>query len=118
MGLALEEAQRMKLPLPGLTLVHAIYVRAQQLGYGRKGTQALYLALEEMAKTPDSLLRLVEVLRRISFSVSRSDASVTPTPTPNSISRPFCVRVIDDAEDLVRLFRRRARSRCTWPKSE
>lgn len=50
MALALEEAQRMQLPLPGLALVHAIYVRAQQLGYGRKGTQALYLALDEMAK--------------------------------------------------------------------
>jgi 3-hydroxyisobutyrate dehydrogenase len=50
MGLALDEAERMKLQLPGLTLVRAIYVRAQQLGYGRKGTQALYLALDEMAK--------------------------------------------------------------------
>ena len=50
MGLALDEAERMKLQLPGLTLVRAIYVRAQQLGYGRKGTQALYLALDEMSK--------------------------------------------------------------------
>jgi 3-hydroxyisobutyrate dehydrogenase len=50
MSLALDEAERMKLQLPGLTLVRAIYVRAQQLGYGRKGTQALYLALDEMAK--------------------------------------------------------------------
>ena len=50
MGIALEEAARMQLPLPGLTLVHSIYTRAQQLGYGRKGTQALYLALEEMGK--------------------------------------------------------------------
>jgi 3-hydroxyisobutyrate dehydrogenase len=48
MGIALEECRRMKLKLPGLTMVHAIYQRAQQLGYGRKGTQALYLALEEM----------------------------------------------------------------------
>jgi 3-hydroxyisobutyrate dehydrogenase len=52
MGIALEEAARMKLTLPGLTLVHAIYVRAQQLGYGRKGTQALYLALDEMSRQP------------------------------------------------------------------
>lgn len=50
MGIALEEAARMELPLPGLKLVHSIYTRAQQLGYGRKGTQALYLALDEMAK--------------------------------------------------------------------
>jgi 3-hydroxyisobutyrate dehydrogenase len=48
MGIALEECRRMKLKLPGLTMVHAIYQQAQQLGYGRKGTQALYLALEEM----------------------------------------------------------------------
>ena len=54
MGLALEEARRMQLPLPGLTLVHAIYVRTQELGYGRKGTQALYLALDEMARRPDA----------------------------------------------------------------
>jgi 3-hydroxyisobutyrate dehydrogenase len=54
MGLALEEARRMHLPLPGLTLVHAIYVRTQQLGYGRKGTQALYLALDEMARQSDA----------------------------------------------------------------
>jgi 3-hydroxyisobutyrate dehydrogenase len=50
MGLALEEAARMRLPLPGLALVHQIYRRVQALGYGRKGTQALYLALDEMAK--------------------------------------------------------------------
>jgi 3-hydroxyisobutyrate dehydrogenase len=48
MGIALEECRRMKLKLPGLTMVHALYQRAQQLGYGRKGTQALYRALEEM----------------------------------------------------------------------
>lgn len=48
MGIALEECRRMKLKLPGLTLVHSIYQRTQQLGLGRKGTQALYLALEEM----------------------------------------------------------------------
>ncbi len=50
MGIALEECRRMQLKLPGLTMVHALYQRAQQLGYGRKGTQALYLALEEMNK--------------------------------------------------------------------
>jgi 3-hydroxyisobutyrate dehydrogenase len=48
MGVALEECRRMQLKLPGLTLVHAIYQRTQQLGYGHKGTQALLLALEEM----------------------------------------------------------------------
>ena len=49
MGIALEECRRMGLKLPGLTLVHSIYQRTQQLGLGRKGTQALYLALEEMS---------------------------------------------------------------------
>lgn len=48
MGLALDEASRMKLNLPGLTLVHELYQRVQALGHGRKGTHALYLALEEM----------------------------------------------------------------------
>jgi 3-hydroxyisobutyrate dehydrogenase len=48
MGLALDEARRMHLTLPGLTLVHDLYQRVQALGHGRKGTHALYLALEEM----------------------------------------------------------------------
>lgn len=48
MGIALEECRRMKVKLPGLTMVHSIYQQAQQLGYGRQGTQALYLTLEEM----------------------------------------------------------------------
>ena len=55
MGLALEEARRMGISLPGLGLVHEIYQRVQALGHGRKGTHALMLALEEMsrgAKTP------------------------------------------------------------------
>lgn len=50
MGIALEEAKRMQLPLPGLALVHQLYVSVQALGAGRKGTQALYLALKNMAK--------------------------------------------------------------------
>ena len=49
MGIALEEAQRMQLSLPGLALVHQLYVTVQALGAGRKGTQALYLALQRMA---------------------------------------------------------------------
>lgn len=48
MGIALEECRRMNLKLPGLTLVHSLYQRAQQLGHGRKGTHALFLALDEM----------------------------------------------------------------------
>ena len=49
MSIALEEAQRMQLSLPGLALVHQLYVTVQALGAGRKGTQALYLALQRMA---------------------------------------------------------------------
>jgi len=49
MGIALTEAQRMHLSLPGLALVHQLYLSVQALGAGRKGTQALYLALQHMA---------------------------------------------------------------------
>ncbi|MFQ5834568.1 MAG: NAD(P)-dependent oxidoreductase [bacterium] len=49
MAIALEEAQKMHLSLPGLALVHQLYVSVQALGAGRKGTQALYLALQRLA---------------------------------------------------------------------
>jgi 3-hydroxyisobutyrate dehydrogenase len=49
MGLALEEASRMGLVLPGLTLVHQLYQTVQSLGHGRSGTHALMLALESLA---------------------------------------------------------------------
>ncbi len=49
MGIALEEARRMEISLPGLALVNQIYVSVKALGYGKKGTQALMLALEKMA---------------------------------------------------------------------
>ncbi|HUK83615.1 MAG TPA: NAD(P)-dependent oxidoreductase [Verrucomicrobiae bacterium] len=49
MGIALDEAQRMNLQLPGLALVHELYRKVQALGYGKCGTHALYLALEQMA---------------------------------------------------------------------
>ncbi len=51
MGLALEEAKRMGLVLPGLTLVHQLYQTVQTLGHGRSGTHALMLALEALAQT-------------------------------------------------------------------
>jgi 3-hydroxyisobutyrate dehydrogenase len=50
MGIALEEARRMELKLPGLELAHNLYRHVQTLGYGRKGTHALMLALAEMSK--------------------------------------------------------------------
>jgi 3-hydroxyisobutyrate dehydrogenase len=51
MGIALEEATRMGLTLPGLTLVHELYQTVHTLGHGRSGTHALMLALEELSKT-------------------------------------------------------------------
>jgi 3-hydroxyisobutyrate dehydrogenase len=50
MSLALEEAKRMGLVLPGLTLVHQLYQTVQTLGHGRSGTHALMLALEALAQ--------------------------------------------------------------------
>jgi 3-hydroxyisobutyrate dehydrogenase len=49
MGVALEEARRMELSLPGLALVQQLYQSVSALGYAEKGTQALMLALENMA---------------------------------------------------------------------
>ncbi len=48
MGIALDEARRMNLKLPGLELAFELYQKTQQLGFGRKGTQALLLALRNM----------------------------------------------------------------------
>jgi 3-hydroxyisobutyrate dehydrogenase len=48
MGIALAEAGRMKLSMPGLALVHQLYVAMQAQGHGRKGTHALMLALEHL----------------------------------------------------------------------
>jgi 3-hydroxyisobutyrate dehydrogenase len=49
MEIALEEAKRMEIVLPGLTLVHQLYQTVHTLGHGRSGTQALILALEALA---------------------------------------------------------------------
>jgi len=49
MGIALAEADRMNLALPGLALVHQLYVALRAQGHGRKGTQALVLALEQLS---------------------------------------------------------------------
>ncbi|MBY0523666.1 MAG: NAD(P)-dependent oxidoreductase [Gemmataceae bacterium] len=49
MGIALAEAKRMNLALPGLALAHQLYVALQAQGHGRKGTQALLLALETLS---------------------------------------------------------------------
>ncbi len=52
MQIALDEARRMRLPLPGLALVHQLYTAVQAQGHGRAGTHALILALEHMAGHP------------------------------------------------------------------
>jgi 3-hydroxyisobutyrate dehydrogenase len=49
MGIALEEAKRMDLALPGLALANQLYIALKAQGYGRKGTQALMLALEQIS---------------------------------------------------------------------
>jgi 3-hydroxyisobutyrate dehydrogenase len=49
MGVALEEAKRMNLSLPGLALANQLYLAVQAQGWGRKGTHALMLALEQLA---------------------------------------------------------------------
>lgn len=51
MGIALKESARMGLSLPGLALVHQLYLAVKALGHGRDGTQALVLALEKMSRT-------------------------------------------------------------------
>lgn len=49
MGIALEESRRMGLSLPGLALSQQLYLAVKAQGYGRKGTQALLLALEHLS---------------------------------------------------------------------
>ncbi len=49
MGIALDEAKRLNLSLPGLALANQLYLAVQAQGYGRKGTHALMLALEHLA---------------------------------------------------------------------
>ena len=49
MGIALAEAERMNLCLPGLALAKQLYESVRAQGYGRKGTQALLLALESIS---------------------------------------------------------------------
>src|ERR1700722_14294914 len=49
MGIALEESKKMGIAMPGLALAHQLYIALQAQGYGRKGTQALMLALEHIS---------------------------------------------------------------------
>ncbi|MDZ7617486.1 MAG: NAD(P)-dependent oxidoreductase [Patescibacteria group bacterium] len=49
MGIALDEAKRMGLSLPGLALAHQLYLALKAQGHGRKGTHALQLALASLS---------------------------------------------------------------------
>jgi 3-hydroxyisobutyrate dehydrogenase len=49
MGIALKEAERLNVALPGLALAQQLYISLKAQGHGRKGTQALMLALENLS---------------------------------------------------------------------
>jgi 3-hydroxyisobutyrate dehydrogenase len=49
LGIALAEAKRMGLCLPGLALANQLYLSLMAHGHGRDGTQALHLALSAMS---------------------------------------------------------------------
>ena len=48
MGIALDEAKRMDLSLPGLALAHQLYLAVKAQGHAKLGTHALALALESL----------------------------------------------------------------------
>jgi 3-hydroxyisobutyrate dehydrogenase len=49
MGIALSEARRMNLSLPGLALAEQLYVALIAQGHGRQGTHSLILGLAAMS---------------------------------------------------------------------
>jgi len=49
MGIALSEAKRMNISLPGLALAHQLYIALAAQGHARDGTHALQLALASLA---------------------------------------------------------------------
>jgi 3-hydroxyisobutyrate dehydrogenase len=49
MGIALAEAERMGIALPGLALAHQLYLALAAQGHARDGTHALQLALTSLA---------------------------------------------------------------------
>ena len=49
LGIALEEAGRLSLCLPGLALARQLYEAVRAIGHGRSGSQALLLALEGLS---------------------------------------------------------------------
>ena len=55
LGIALSEAARMQLALPGLALAHQLYVAVQAQGHGQLGTHALVKALASLSAVDESL---------------------------------------------------------------
>jgi 3-hydroxyisobutyrate dehydrogenase len=49
LGIAVQESHAMNLDLPGLALVKSLYEKVRDAGFGKKGTQALLFALDELA---------------------------------------------------------------------
>jgi 3-hydroxyisobutyrate dehydrogenase len=49
MGIALGEASRLQIALPGLALAHQLYVALQAQGGGSDGTQSLIRALSSLS---------------------------------------------------------------------
>lgn len=54
LGIALEESKRMNLSMPGLGLAEQLYRAVIAQGYGRKGTQALLLTLEQLSDVKEN----------------------------------------------------------------
>ena len=50
MGIALAEARRMNLVLPGAALAEQLYVAVRSQGLGRKGTQSLAVVIAQLAQ--------------------------------------------------------------------
>ncbi len=57
MGIALEEAAKMEISLPGLALVHQLYIGLKAAGHGKSGTQALILALDNLSGNTVGLIK-------------------------------------------------------------
>jgi 3-hydroxyisobutyrate dehydrogenase len=49
LNIALEEAETMKISLPGLALVKQLYITILSMNKGSSGNQALFLALEKLS---------------------------------------------------------------------
>ena len=55
LGIALGEAARMKLALPGLALAHQLYLAVQAQGHGQLGTHALVKALASLSAVDEGI---------------------------------------------------------------